>query len=139
MVEEALKTQIDSLQWEINHLDCENQKLREFNPERSQFVDLQSELSLTKEDITNLTAEVNTQCQQLTKRDLRIMESEHKSAEAASVIEELRANASQLEEASDEAEQRRSEAEAELVTVNSQVSHLSETCTMLQQENQQLT
>ena len=66
MAQEALKTQIDSLQWEVNRLDAENQKLREFNPERSQFVELESELSLAKEDITNLNAEVDSQHQQLT-------------------------------------------------------------------------
>ena len=68
MAQEALKTQIDSLQWEVNRLDDENQKLREFNPERSQFVELESELSLAKEDITNLNAEVDSQRQQLTER-----------------------------------------------------------------------
>ena len=139
MAQEALKTQIDSLQWEVNRLDTENQKLRGFNPERSQFVELESELSLAKEDITNLNAELDSQRQQLTERDLRITESDRKLTEAERVIEELRASASQLEEASNEAEQRRSEVEAELVTMNYQISHLSETCAMLQQENQQLT
>ena len=71
------------------------------------------------------------------------MEDKHKITESAEEIErltitvqELHVSASQLEAAADEAEQRCSEAEAKLVTMNSQVSHLSETCTMLQQENQ---
>ena len=51
------------------------------------------------------------------------------------MIEELRENASQLEEASNEAEHRRLEAESELMTMNSKVTHLSETCAILQQEN----
>ena len=51
------------------------------------------------------------------------------------MIEELRENASQLEEASTEAEHRHSEAELELMTMNSKVS---KTCAILQQENQQL-
>ena len=46
MAQEALKTQIDSLQWEINRLDAENRKLRESNLERSQFIDFESELAL---------------------------------------------------------------------------------------------
>ena len=54
MAQEALKTQIDNLQWEINRLDSENQKFRDVSPERSRFVDLENELSLAKEDITNL-------------------------------------------------------------------------------------
>ena len=35
MAQEALKIQIDNLQWEINRLDNENQKLRDISPERS--------------------------------------------------------------------------------------------------------
>ena len=79
MAQEALKTQIDSLQWEINCLDAENWKLRESNIERSQ---LESELALAKEDVTNLTGEVDSQRQQLYERDLRITESERKLTEA---------------------------------------------------------
>ena len=138
MAQEALKTQIDSLQWEINRLDAENRKLRESNLERSKFVDLESELALAKKDVANLTDEVNSQRQQLDERDLRLTESERKLTEAESVIEELRENASQLEEASNEAEHGRSEAELELITMNSKITHLGETCAILQQENHQL-
>ena len=145
MAQEALKTQIDSLQWEINRLDSENQKLRDINPERSQFVDMEDELSLAKEDITNLTAEVNLQRQQLAERDERITEDEREITELSKEIEsltatvqELRVSASQLQTAVEEAEQRRSEAEEQLLTSNSQVSHLGDTCAMLQQENRQL-
>ena len=74
MAQDVLKTQIDSLQWELNRSDSENQKLRDVNPERSEFLDMKNELSLAKEDITNLTAEINLQCQQLDERDERIME-----------------------------------------------------------------
>ena len=45
----AQKAVIESLQWEINHLDAENWKLRGSNLERSQFIDLESELALAKE------------------------------------------------------------------------------------------
>ena len=55
--------------------------------------------------------------------------------EAVSVIEELHENALLLEDASNKAEHGHSEAE---LAVNSQVSNLSKTCTILQQENQQL-
>ena len=63
MAQEALKTQIDSLQLEINRLDAENRKLRESNLERCKFVNLESELALAKEDVANLTDEVNSQRQ----------------------------------------------------------------------------
>ena len=86
MAQVALKTQIDSLQREINRLDAENRKLRESNLERSQFIDLESELALAKEDVTNLTGEEDSQRQQLYERDLRITESERKLTEAESVI-----------------------------------------------------
>ena len=44
----------------------------------------------------------------------------------------------QLQTVVEEAEQRRSEAEEKLLTSNSQVLHLGETCAMLQQENRQI-
>ena len=113
MAQEALKTQIDSLQWEINRLDSENQKLRDVNPEKSQFVDMEEELSLAKEDITNLTAEVNLQRQQLAERDERITEDEREITELSKEIEsltatvqELRVSASQLQTAVEEAVQK---------------------------------
>ena len=43
-----------------------------------------------------------------------------------------------MEEASNEAEHRRSEVELELVTMNSKITHLGKTCAILQQENHQL-
>ena len=56
MTQEALKAQIDNLQWEANRLDSENKKLRDSSPEKSRFVDLENELSLAQEDITNHNA-----------------------------------------------------------------------------------
>ena len=91
MAQEALKTQIDSLQWEINRLDSENQKLRDFSPESSRFVDLESELSLAKEDIISLTAEVSLQYQQLTEREEHITKDEHRITKSAEEIERLTA------------------------------------------------
>ena len=59
MTQEALKIQIDNLQWEANRLDSENKKLRDSSPEKSQFVNLENELSLAQEDITNHNAELS--------------------------------------------------------------------------------
>ena len=53
-------------------------------------------------------------------------------------VHELFVSALQLQTAIEEAEQRLSEAEEQLLTSNSQVSHLGDTCAILQQENRQL-
>ena len=53
-------------------------------------------------------------------------------------VQELHVSTSQLQAAVEEADQRRSEAEEQLLTSNSQVWHLGKTCAMLQQENRQL-
>lgn len=53
----------------MNQLYVENKKLRDCSPEKSRFVELENEMSLAKEDITNLNAELTLQCQQLSKQD----------------------------------------------------------------------
>ena len=45
---EALRTQNDSLQWEVNCLDAENHKLRSANLDAGQRVDLEAKLEQTK-------------------------------------------------------------------------------------------
>ena len=54
---EALRTQVDYLQWEVNRLDVENQRLRA-SDEASQRVDLESELEQTKQDVQLVTTEL---------------------------------------------------------------------------------
>lgn len=54
---EALQTKIDSLQWEVNRLDAENQKLRAQDEEASRRVDLETELEQGKADVAELTKE----------------------------------------------------------------------------------
>ena len=51
---EALRTQIDSLQWEINRLDAENRKLREANEGAVALVDLETELEESKREVESL-------------------------------------------------------------------------------------
>lgn len=51
--------------------------------------DLQNELSLVKEDITNLSAELTFQSQQLSEWDFRITENEHKLTNINNTIIEL--------------------------------------------------
>ena len=59
MTKEAFKIQIDNLQWEENRLDSENKKLRDSSLEKFWFVNLENELSLAQEDITNHNAELS--------------------------------------------------------------------------------
>ena len=55
MAAEALRTQVDNLQWEVNRLDAENKKLRSANESVSRCVDLELELQQSKEDAAELT------------------------------------------------------------------------------------
>ena len=52
---EALRTQNDNLQWEINRLDAENRKLREANEGAVTLVDLETELEQSRNDVKALT------------------------------------------------------------------------------------
>ena len=72
---EALRTQIDSLQWEVNRLDAKNLKLRSQSAEASTRVDLEAELERTKQDVAGLT-------EQLRAYQLRAEESERAAADA---------------------------------------------------------
>ncbi len=55
---EALRTKVDSLQWEVNRLDVENRRLRAADEEATLRVDLESELEQTRQDVTTLTKEL---------------------------------------------------------------------------------
>ena len=51
---EALRTKIDGLQWEVNRLDAENQKLRAEKPELGDRLDLAAKLDRAKGDVAEL-------------------------------------------------------------------------------------
>ena len=51
---EALRTQLDSLQWEVNRLDVENQELREADEQATRLVDLETELEQSKNEAAML-------------------------------------------------------------------------------------
>ena len=55
---EALRTQVDSLQWEVNRLDAENLKLRSQSEEAGARVDLEAELEQSKQDVAGLTEQL---------------------------------------------------------------------------------
>ena len=56
----VLRTRVDSLQWEVNRLDSENQRLRSQNPESASRVELEDELQRVKEDAANVQQLLDT-------------------------------------------------------------------------------
>ena len=58
---EALRTKIESLQWEVNRLDAENQKLRAQDQEACEKVDLQTELERAQGDVAGLEEQLKQQ------------------------------------------------------------------------------
>ena len=53
---EALRTKMDSLQWEVNRLDAENKRLRADNSEAGERADLEMELEQSRKDVADLTS-----------------------------------------------------------------------------------
>ena len=51
---EALRDQLESLQWEVNRLDVENRWLREADEQATKLVDLQTELEQSKNEAVTL-------------------------------------------------------------------------------------
>ena len=56
---EVLRTQIDTLEWELNHLRAENWRLKEENPEVSCVGTLEAKLERSKGDVARLTERVS--------------------------------------------------------------------------------
>lgn len=59
---EALRTKIDNLQWEVNHLDVKNRRLRADNVDTNPKCDLESDLEQTKQNVVSVTGELEA-CQ----------------------------------------------------------------------------
>ena len=107
---EALRTRIDSLQWELNKLDVENKRLRDGDPETAARLDAEEELQRTKEDARKL--------------EERAQQAERDAEEAAGRASELSA---QLEENKQELEnqQRRAvDAEANMAQVTEDLAEV---------------
>ena len=85
---EALRTQLDNLQWEVNRLDAENRRLREQDPETTSRVDCETELERAKGDVTELSG--------------RVDEYERRLAESAEALEDATRRASEAERRSTE-------------------------------------
>ena len=100
---EALRTKVDSLEWDLHRLTAENRQLREANTEASERLD---ELERTKNEVTELADRVRELERQLTERA--------SAAEGAgNRAERAETRAAELEERRcEEAATERSEAEA---------------------------
>ena len=97
---EALRTKVDSLQWEVNRLDAENRRLRAENPVVSEQVDLEAELEQSRSDVADLTSRLQAYEKQMSEmtatsgdqgegtRDRELQQTTHELEEAR---EELRA------------------------------------------------
>ena len=60
---EALRTRLDTLQWEMNRLEAENRQLREEHPEEERVLTLEAELEQSKNEAGRLMDRVN-ECEQ---------------------------------------------------------------------------
>ena len=89
---EALRTQLDNLQWEVNRLRAENQRLRDTDVEAGARVDLEAELRASRVEVAELEERVK-------ENEQREAENSHAVAEARETAKtsESRADASQDE------------------------------------------
>ena len=82
---EVLHTRVDSLQWEVNRLDSENQRLRSQNPGSISRFELEDELQRVKEDAAKVQQLLDPACEEMERAKCRLAEleterEEHESA-----------------------------------------------------------
>ena len=87
MASEALRTQLDNLQWELNRLDSENRKIRAENQETANRIDLEAELERTKEDVKTLTEQLEACKQTLQETERKATELEHREEDSTRMVE----------------------------------------------------
>ena len=94
---EALRTQVDSLKWEVQRLEVENRRIREQNPVGSERVDCEAELERAKTDVTEMATRMRTLEQLADSAGMareagrRTTEAEERAVELQERIEELSA------------------------------------------------
>ena len=100
---EALRTRIDTLQWELNQLRVENWRLKEENPEASRLVTLEAELEGARGDVARLTERVSVGEREVTsertRADTASRTQEEEAIKLSDTQEQLRAATTQLESA----------------------------------------
>ena len=106
---EALRTRLDTLQWEVNQLEVENRRLREEHPEESRVLTLEAELERSKNEAATLRDRVG-ECE----REIESMSAETTAAnedqsELAGRPEAERRTSDELREALARSEGRESE------------------------------
>ena len=113
---EALRTRIDTLQWELNQLRVENWRLKEENPEASRLVTLEAELEGARGDVARLTErvsvgerEVTSEC---TRADTASRTQEEEAIKLSDTQEQLRAATTQLESATEQLDSERKTTES---------------------------
>ena len=88
---EALRTQLDNLQWEIQHLQVENRKLREDHPNATELVDREAEVERASKAEAAMRSRVKSLEEQLADGATLAAESEGRAADAERKIVELEA------------------------------------------------
>ena len=88
---EALRTQLDSLNWELQRLQVENRKLREEHPEAAERIDQEEEVASAREAEAAMTERVQRLEEQLAGRNASAAESERRATDAQREVLELSA------------------------------------------------
>jgi hypothetical protein len=86
---EALRTQMDNLQWELQRLRVENRKLREQHPEASELVDREAELARARDGVAEMTERVKLLERQLADSVVAATEAERRATAAEGRVAEL--------------------------------------------------
>ena len=82
---EALRTQLDDLQWEVNRLEAENQRLKASDEEVGLRVDLEAEVEQTKHDAEVSTTELETSKRRLKEVKQDVIDAEFTSVKCRAV------------------------------------------------------
>ena len=117
---EALRTQLDNLQWEVNRLRAENQRLRDTDVEAGARVDLEAELRASRVEVAELEERVK-------ENEQREAENSHAVAEARETAKTAESRADASREELEETRCRLRDAAEELRRAQEAVATLKET------------
>ena len=88
---EVLRTQLDSLQWEIQRLQVENRRLREDHPDATEHIDQEAEVASAREAEAAMTEQIGRLEEQLADSLASAAESEWQATDAERKVIELSA------------------------------------------------
>ncbi len=121
-----MKISMDSLQWEVNRLDAENQKLRSQDPDGSDRVDLEAEWKQAQDDVGGLTEQLKNCQQRVTHSEREVTEAQERAAEAQQQAAIDLQRATEAEQQCQKAEQRLTSLEQETQQLQEAHHHMSE-------------